>query len=236
MHGRVTIAGEGAPDVVSRGGDVDGLAAPVAVAGQEPKFIVCGNSQHVRDAAKAARVVTDNVGIRGVVPSGADVQEVLRGLLDRRPEGRAEAGIPSGARRDVGAHLLAVVHAPDGVRDEAPALVSEELAGDDRDLVGDAAHALAVVARGPDDPRHVRPVAVASGVHRVAVVVRKVVPVHVVDKPVAIVVLAVPWDLARVPPDVAHQVRMRVVDAAIDDADLGNQSPDHQEKKATCMG
>ena len=81
----------------------------------------------------------------------------------------------------------------------------------------DPGHAGAVVAPSGDCARHVRAVGIA--IHRVAVAVGEVVAVDVVDVAVAIVVDSVAGDFTRVGPDVLHQVRMRVVDAGIDNAD-----------------
>src|SRR5262249_47084256 len=78
-------------------------------------------------------------------------------------------------------------------------------------------HADPVVADGPDRARYVRPVPVV--VHRVAVVVDEVIPVHVVNKTVPFVVDAVAGDLARVGPDVRGQVRVVVIDPGVDDRD-----------------
>jgi len=61
--------------------------------------------------------------------------------------------------------------------------------------------------------------AVAGVVHRVAVVVGEVVPVHVVDVAVAVVVLVVARDLVFVDPHVGGQLGMRVVDAGVADRD-----------------
>ena len=58
--------------------------------------------------------------------------------------------------------------------------------------------------------------AVPMVIHWVAVVVDEVVPVDIIDKPVAVVVDTVPGDLARIRPDVRHQVGVRVVNASID--------------------
>ena len=56
-------------------------------------------------------------------------------------------------------------------------------------------------------------------VQRIAISVDEVVPVDVIDVAVAVVVDPVAWDLSRVYPHVRSQVRMRVVDAGIDDGD-----------------
>ena len=60
--------------------------------------------------------------------------------------------------------------------------------------------------------------AVVVVVHRVAVVVRKVVSVNVVHEAVAVVIDAVAGNLARIGPDVGGQVGMAVVDAGVDHA------------------
>ncbi len=90
----------------------------------------------------------------------------------------------------------------------------EELQVHQRDRPVDAGHALAIVGHRADRARNVRPVAVV--VHRVAVVVRKIIAVNVVDEAVAVVILAVAGGFAGIRPDVRCKIAMGVVDAGVE--------------------
>ena len=75
---------------------------------------------------------------------------------------------------------------------------------------------MAVVTDTSYGAGNVRTVAVV--VHRVTVAVDEIVPMDVVDKPVAIVVDVITRNLAGIGPDVGRQVRVRVIHPRINDS------------------
>src|SRR5215467_617378 len=81
----------------------------------------------------------------------------------------------------------------------------------------DTDHADAIISDGSDRSRSVSSVAVL--IHRIGVVIAKIVTVIVIDKAVVVVVDAVAWYLSRIYPDIAHKVFVSVIEAGIDVGD-----------------
>src|SRR5207247_292038 len=111
-------------------------------------------------------------------------------------------------------HAGGVVEGLHGVGGGAGAVGGEELQGHDLHVPVHARHADAIVADGADGAGDVG--AVAHVVHGVAVFVGEVGAVDVVDVAVVVVVDAVAGHLEGVVPHVGGQVRVGVVDAAVE--------------------
>ena len=166
------------------------------------------------------RVERGRVGVRPAVPGRGDDEHPGRlGPAD----GRVEQGVVRPAApacvNDRGPVGDRVVDRPDRAGRVPDARIVDELHAHKPGRPGHPADAGAVVPGRPDDPGDVS--AVAVPIERVAVVVRRVGPIDIVDVPVPVVVTAVAGDLARVPPHVRGQVRVAVVDPAVDHRDDG---------------
>jgi len=223
--GAVGRAGERAVDVDAGGRDVD-VGAVVG----EGRVDAAVLRRRDRDRFRVvARVVV--AGAR-LVARGEDDDALARAarddgveVVDRVEDGllvRAGRGVAPRVRRDVRAVVRAV---DDGLGEAAHGRVAE--ADRDHELdaavgrpvaAGDARDARAVVRVGRDRPAAVRPVPVGTEEVRPRVV-GVVVAVAVVDEAVAVVVDAVAADLARVEPDVVLEVRVRQVEARVEDLD-----------------
>ena len=150
-----------------------------------------------------------------VLPAARDDEDVGRGGLGDGG-GEIGAGARAGEREVDHARAVGdgVAHALGHRRHVTGGVGAEHLDRHDPRAPGEARDADAVVAARGDDARDVRAVAVV--VRRVAVVVDEVCAVDVVDEAVAVVVDAVARHLARVGPQVGHQVAMRQVHAGVD--------------------
>ena len=161
-------------------------------------------------------VAGDGVVVLTVVAGCGDEDVPLGGGIG---DGLAQRGIVGTAAPTVvgefGSVGHRVVHRVDGPGEVAAAIGPEELEGHDLDTPIDAGNADAVVAHRADGARDVGAVAVV--VHRVSIVVEEIVAADVIDVAVAVIILAVAGDLARVGPDVGLQVGVVVVDAGVYD-------------------
>src|SRR5262249_1826177 len=118
---------------------------------------------------------------------------------------------------DAGAPGRGVEDRLHGVCGPAVAAAVEDLQVHHAGAPRDTRDAHGVVALGGDDAGHVGAVAVV--VERVGEVIGEVVAVHVVDVAVVVVVDEVAGDLARVGPEVGHQVRMADIHARVEHGD-----------------
>ncbi len=218
--GAVLAAGERAVDAHPRRPQVDRRRAVVGEGGQAVAFIGGGDRQDVRQIV-ARRVVGHVVVIDRFVARGRDEQHALvaarpDGVVERLAVRPASPTVVGHADVDpiLGSHHRRVIEGLDRGAGEAVSFGVEELQGHDRGVPVDAGDSVTVVAHGGDRAGDVRPVAVV--VHGIAVAVDEVVPVDVVDQPVAVVVDAVRRHFAGVGPGVGGQIGVGVVDARVD--------------------
>ena len=208
---------DGAQDVLAGRAQVD---RGEAIVGKPGPVVVVVRGRH-RDDGVEGQLAGPVVDARVVV--------VLRVVARRRQQEdvllvRVGHGVPQGLAVVVhetpaaAHHSRAVVRRVDDalgrVRAEAlKVLPADDAQRHDAHPPVDAGDPDAVVAFRPDDPGAVRAVAVV--VHGIVVIILEVPATHVVDVPVAVVVHAVAWDLARVGPHVVHQIRVVVVNAGV---------------------
>ena len=166
----------------------------------------------------ACRIARRGVVVAAVVPRCCHKQAPgAAGGSNRIVHGRV---VPSPAPTvvgDAGAHHGGIFDCQEGVVRRSAPIVIEELEGHELGIPVDARHSGAVISLRCNRARAVRAVTIA--VHRIAVAVGEVVAVDIVHIAVGIVVNAVAGDLARVGPDVVHQIGVRVVDPGVDYAD-----------------
>ena len=225
----VTPTRQRAVNVRSRGPQIDGAGAVVAKQSKVVVMIGGGDGQDVGQV-EAGRIVWLHVVVDVVVAGRRHEEDSglaagLDGVVECLAEASAAPTVVGHAKIDAidRAHHRGVVHRLDRGAGEAVAFGIEKLQRHHRAVPVDARHPLAVVTHAGDGSRHVRSVAVV--VHGIAVVVGKVVPVHVVHEPVAVVVDPIAGHLGRIRPDVGGQVGVVVVDARIDDPNHDAPAP-----------
>ena len=208
---------QGAEDVHARRRQVDRVRSVV----REPRLVVIAVRGRHRDDVRqvvAGREERLKVGVDAFVPGRRDEDHPgISGGADSVHQRLREIVAPPGVVQNVDTQAGGVVDRGDGGGGGAVASGVEEFQRDQRHAPGDAGDADGVVSDGADRSRDVR--TVPEVIHRIVVVVVEVPAVHVVQEAVLVIVDAVAGDLARVGPDVGRQVGMRVVDAAVDDAD-----------------
>ena len=219
-QGSILVAGHRAVDVHARGGDVDRRRSVIAEPGQ--RILVVGRC-HADDRGRieCGRVARRSVRVGPIVARRRHEHDAGRAAgVDGVEQASFVAAAPPTIARDphvdaVGRpHHRRVVDGPDGVGRRTGARRVEEFERHQRHIPVHPGDAGAVVPHAADRARHVRAVVVV--VHRVAVVVCEVVPVHVVHEAVVVIVHAVAGNLARIGPDVGGQIGMGVVDAGVD--------------------
>ena len=225
----VTVAGHGGIDRGARRGDVHARRPIIREARETVRAVGGGDGDH-RGARVVGRIGRSDVVVDAFVARGGHEEDArIAARLDRPAEGRRRpAAPPTVVRRDdvdpeVAAHPRRVVDGGDGVARRSAAVAPEELEGHDRHGPVHARDTDAVVARGADRAGDVR--AVPLVVEGVAVAVREIPAVHVVDEAVAIIVDAVARHLARVAPHVRGEVGMAVIDARVDHRDDDRAGP-----------
>src|SRR5262249_46693761 len=163
---------------------------------------IAGLGVDVHTRSPGDRVVREGA----VARSGDDQHTGVPGCADRIFQGLREAAGGPAVVDDAGAPGRGVEDRLHGVCGAAVAAAVEDLQVHHAGAPRDTGDAHGVVALGGDDAGHVGAVAVV--VERVGEVIGEVVAVHVVDVAVVVVVDEVAGDLARVGPEVGHQVRM----------------------------
>ena len=138
-----------------------------------------------------------------------------RGSVDRILQRLAvPAATPTVARQlDELAESGRILYRQDRISRAAATAGVQELQRNELDRPVDTHHAKRVIADRADRPRAMRSVKMV--VVRIVVVIDEVPPIDVVHVPVAIIVDAVARDLARVRPQVRHQVFVSAVDTRI---------------------
>ena len=150
----------------------------------------------------------------GVAGGSAEEVSVLPGSVDGFLHRSAGTSAAPTVVADWEIHGGAISDRIDGVRNTSPSPIAEELQGHEFRVPGYAGHLEAVVGCGRNGARNVGAVSVA--VHWVVVVVAKIPSINVVHVTVAIVVLAIIGDFARVFPNISLEVLVVVVDARVD--------------------
>ena len=179
-----------------------------------------GHRDHVGQVV-ARGVHGGRVVVAGVVGGrGHEEDPLLHVSLDGVEHGLGEpAAAPAVAGRDdvdaAALHEGHVVQAPESAHEIARATGRQELARHETDGPVDADDADVIVPDRPDRAGHVRAVAVV--VHGVGIAVDGVDPEAVVGVAVAVVVGPVAAAVGLVPEHVRREIRVRVVDAGVDD-------------------
>ena len=217
----------GRVDVRPGRAQVDAPSAVVREPGLAVELVGRADREDVGDVV-AGRVVGRRVGVREVVACcGQEELSALVRLLDRGEHRLRELVAAPRVAEDRDALRPRVEDGADRVGRRPRPVGGEELERHDLRAPRDAGHPEAVVACGGDRSGDVRAVAVVVG--RIVVAVHEVPPAPVVDVAVAVIVEAVRPAagavLARIDPDVLREVRMRDVDAGVDDGDHDVRAP-----------
>ena len=227
-HGRsavpgVTVAGHGRVDRHARRTEINGGRS---VAGEVCQIVVVVGGCNGNDVivGVVGGIVAAHVVVGAAVACGGDEQDArLIGRGNRIGQGRGvSAASPTVIGGDdvdaeVASHHRHIVNGLDGAGRRAIAACGEELHRHQLRGPVDARNTGRIVADGSDRPGDVR--AVAMVVVGIAVTVDEVVPVDIVDVPVAVIVDPVAGDLSGIDPHIGSEVRMRIVDARINNGD-----------------
>ena len=199
----VLVARQRAVDVRSRGGDLDGRPAEIAEIREAIRPGGGGDGHHVVGVV-AGRVNRARIDVGSIVPGRGDEDHPLGpGGGNGRAHRRVGPAAGVTVVHDLGAVGDRKVQRLDGIAEVAAAALVEELQGHELDVPVHPGDADAVVADRPDDAGDVGAVAVV--VHHIGVVVHEVPASN--------------GRILRTRPDVGLQVRMIVIDPAVDDGD-----------------
>ena len=177
---------------------------------------VGGRDRHDVGQVVARGVVGVDVVVVLVVVPGRRCEQDARvvGVRDRLTQRLRVAAASPAVAHHLGAHQRGVLDGVDRVLERAAPARVQELDRHELHVPRHPGDPESVVAHRSHGPGGMGPVAVV--VHRVAVVVREVPAVHVVDETVAVVVDTVARDLAGIGPHIGGQVGMDVVDPGVD--------------------
>ncbi len=114
-------------------------------------------------------------------------------------------------------HPHGILNGADGVGRIPPAIVAEELQRHDADLPIHPGDAADIVAHSADGPRHMGTVTVS--IHRIPIPIGKIIPVHIVDIAIIVVIHAVRGNFTGIGPHISGQIGMGIIDPGIDHGD-----------------